>query len=359
MASIYYDPDPLRKGGFMEKDNVYNVFFSHKATRYSCQSEFASLPWLLRIELDREKLMEKDITLLDIKSKFCNHWEKRYADVKSIKKEEKVLLEKITQLSILSNSENSKQPVIHMRFEMTDFDYSSLVSFIDTFIENFKLKGVDGITKIDNVSEEGLVRFNEETGEKESIKQHVIYTSGVNLNQIRYINGIDLDATICNDIMLIYDTYGIDAVRIALIKEFKNVFAQGGSNISYSHIELLCDLMTNTGLPTSIDRHGMNKTETDPLARASFEKSVEQLINAAIFGETDHMKNVSSRIMAGLVIKGGTGLCNVILDSDLLEKSEYIEETEDKYKKSDEVTTSAVMTDIIEKEVTGIFIPMD
>ena len=358
-VSIYYDPDPLRKGGFMEKDNVYNVFYSHKTSKYTCQEDFVSLPWLLRIELDREKLMEKDIRLLDIKSKFCNQWQERYKDVKGMKKEEKVIMDRITQISILSNSDNDSNPTIHIRFDMTEFDYSILVSFIDTFIENFKLKGVDGITKIANIIEEGLINFNKETGEKELTKQWVIYTSGVNMNQMRYINGIDLNKTFCNDIMLIYDIYGIDAVRLALIKEFKQVFAEGGSNISYSHIELLCDLITNTGVPASIDRHGMNKTETDPLARASFEKSVEQLINAAIFGETDHMKNVSSRIMAGLVIKGGTGLCNVILDSDFLEKSEYIEETVDKLKKEDVVTTSSVITDVVNKESSNIFVPMD
>ena len=71
------------------------------------------------------------------------------------------------------------------------------------------------------------------------------------------------------------------------------------------------------------------------------------------------MKNVSSRIMAGLVIKGGTGLCNVILDSDFLEKSEYIEETVDKLKKEDVVTTSSVITDVVNKESSNIFVPMD
>ena len=92
--------------------------------------------------------------------------------------------------------------------------------------------------------------------------------------------------------------------------------------------------MTNVGTLTSIDRHGLNKLDTDPFSRASFEKTVEQLINAAVFNEVDHMKSVSSRIMAGLCIKGGTGLCNLILDKELLENSEYTTDIGQLYKKT-------------------------
>ena len=114
---IIYDPNPKKKGGFMDQDNVSNVFYTHTTSKNSCQNEVEGLPWLLRIELDREKMMEKDITLLDIKSKFCNNWEKRYNNVKGLGKDERELLERITQTSILSNSDNNKVPIIHIRFD--------------------------------------------------------------------------------------------------------------------------------------------------------------------------------------------------------------------------------------------------
>lgn len=355
---IYYDPNPLKKEGFMDKDNVFNVFYSHTPSKNSCQSEISSLPWLLRVELDREKMMEKDITLLDVKSKFCNNWEKRYGDVKGLKKEERILLERITQTSILSNSDSDKQPIIHVRFDMTEFDFAIMISFIDTFIDSFKLKGIESVNKINAIAEEAIVTFDNENEEMKREKQNVIYTAGVNMIDIRYINGIDLNKTITNDIVTIYETFGIDAARGAILKELKSVFANAGNNVNFQHIETLVDIMTNTGIPTSIDRHGMNKSETDPLARASFEKTVDQLIQAAVFGEIDHMKSVSSRIMTGLVIKGGTGLCDVILDSELLEKSEYIEDIEQKYVKTyNELSTNNVMADLINKDVSNIFLP--
>ncbi|MCJ7636412.1 MAG: hypothetical protein MUO21_02885, partial [Nitrososphaeraceae archaeon] len=324
----------------------------------SCQAEFASLPWLLRIELDREKMMEKDITLLDIKSKFCDNWEKRYSDIKGVGKEERDLLERVTQTSILSNSDNDKVPVLHIRFDMTDFNFAILINFIDVFVDNFKLKGIANVTKISGVNEEPVVTFDNENMELKKEKQNVIYTEGINLADLRYINGIDLDSSVCNDIITIYHMYGIDAARAALIKEYKVVFVGAGNVANFSHLEILADLMTSSGQPVSIDRHGLNKLDVDPLARASFEKTVEQLINASVFGEKDHMLNVSSRIMGGLVIKGGTGLCELVLNSELLEKSEYTEDIEQQYVKTyNEVSENSLVTDMIKKEISGIFIP--
>ena len=140
---------------------------------------------------------------------------------------------------------------------------------------------------------------------------------------IRNIIGVDLDKTYCNDIITIYEIYGIEAARALIIQQINAIFITNANAVNFQHISIFADLMTNMGTLTSIDRHGLNKLDTSPLTRASFEKSEEQLINAALFNEIDEMKSVSSRIMAGLCIKGGTGLANLILDTDLLQNTEY------------------------------------
>ena len=33
---IFYDPVPYDKDGFMEKDNVYNIFQSYQTNKYCC-----------------------------------------------------------------------------------------------------------------------------------------------------------------------------------------------------------------------------------------------------------------------------------------------------------------------------------
>jgi DNA-directed RNA polymerase beta' subunit len=83
--------------------------------------------------------------------------------------------------------------------------------------------------------------------------------------------------------------------------------------------------MTYSGEVVSIDRHGMNKVDNDPISKASFENTMDHFINAAIFSETDKLKSVSSRIAVGRVMNGGTGSFDLILDTEKLRNSEYIE----------------------------------
>ena len=361
---VIYDPDPYRKGGPMEVDNVTKVFTSKGSQRYSCQSDINGLNWLIRIEFSRESLFNKEVTLLDIKSKFCNLWEKRHSD-KTLKKEEKNVFEKITHIAIMSNTDYDNIPIVHIRFSMDgdELDIHILNDFIDHVIDKFKLKGIPSITNIDAVNEERVLSFDNPEHEIEKKKQYVIYTAGTNLYDIRYINGIDIYKTICNDVIAMYETFGIEAARATLLREIIYAYERGGSNVNYHHISILIDLMTFNGYMVSIDRHGMNKTDVGPLSRASFEKTVDQLQTAAVFSEIDNMNGVSSRIMAGLVIKGGTGLCNIILDTDMIQKSQFTEDISQKYIKTfNNISENNFMKDIIkttnqEPEELGMFIP--
>jgi len=343
---VIFEPNMFDKNSYMINDNVHNIFYSQKSGKNSCKGDINSMPWLVRIKLNREKMMNKDIRLLDIKSKFCSHWEKRSQELKSVKKEDRVLLEKISQVAILSNSESEQTPYVHVRFDMTEFDYNVITSFINNIIEKFKLKGLNNIDNTDILFNDQEIVFNPDNGNVETKTQHLIFTSGVNMLDIRYLNGIDLNKTITNDIKQVYEIFGIEAARNILIKEMKYTFAASDNNFNFQHMSILVDIMTHNGSLVSIDRHGMNKIDTDPLSRASFEKTTEQFFNAAVYGETDHMRSVSARIMAGLSIKGGTGLPNILLDFDQLENSEYIEQNNSDMK----FTQNAIINDIIHEE---------
>lgn len=353
---VMYDPNPTKKGGFMEKDHVYNVFYSHSKNRLACQPDIGNTPWLLRIELDREKMINKEVTLLDIKSKFCDNWEKRYTDLKGIRKEERVLLEKITNCAILSNDDNDKKPVVHIRFNMTEVSLTAIENFVNTIVDKFKLKGISGIESTNLGKSDRVVMYNDNTGEIEYGQQYIIYTSGINMTDIRYINGINLSHTICNDIIEIYETLGIEAARTVLIKELKEVFTSSGKSFNTQHLGILVDIMTNSGTLVSVDRHGMGKLDNDPLPRITFERSVDQAQQAAVFNEKDYMQSVSARIMMGQVIKGGTGLCDVMLDIDQIKKSEYVEELDVQYRSNfNEITTNAIVDDNVDNEEGGGF----
>ena len=66
--------------------------------------------------------------------------------------------------------------------------------------------------------------------------------------------------------------------------------------------DLIAQAQSGTGKTASFSIGGLSKIDIDPIARASFEKTMDHFINAAIFNEKDSLKSVSSRIALGKVI---------------------------------------------------------
>lgn len=357
-VEVFYDPDPYKKGGSIERDNANKIFTTKDTGKNSCQANATGLPFLIRIEFNREKLLEKEVTLVEIKSKICNTWERRHSD-KLIKKEEKQVFDNVTHIALLGNTDYDAVPVIHIRFDMINFDITILNSFIDLLVDGFKLKGIPSITGITAIQEENTVSFDNEDHATENKKMYVTYTKGCNLYDIRYLNNVDINKTICNDVVAMYETFGIEAARAVLLREIFNAYDRAGSGVNYQHIAVLIDMMTFNGTLTSVDRHGMSKTDTGPLSRASFEKTVDILLTSAVFAESDNMSGVSSRIMAGLVIKGGTGYCDVMLDTDMIQNSEFTEDIGQKYVQTyTDIGKNNVIEDITGKEMEeDMFIP--
>ena len=50
-------------------------------------------------------------------------------------------------------------------------------------------------------------------------------------------------------------------------------------------LKFYCDVMTNKGYLTAINRQGINRGDVGPLAKCSFEDTTDQLMKAALFGE--------------------------------------------------------------------------
>ncbi len=345
---ILYDPLPLSENGYMKIDNVPNKSFTTKInSRNGCQSDINMLPWLLRVELNKEKLYEKEVSLLDIKSKLCHFWEKRNNE-KVVKGDDKQIVNNVTNIAILSNTDYDIVPVLHIRFDVVTFDISLINGFADLMVDNFALKGMPGISKISGPNAERIIDIDETTGALEKSEQYVIPTSGTNLIDIRYLNHIDIHKIVSNDVVDMYVNFGIEAARSVLLKEIILAYEGAGSSINYQHVAILVDMITFNGNLISIDRHGMNKTSIGPLSKASFEKQSDILLKAAAFSEVDMMKGVSARIMAGLVVNGGTGFCDVKLDHEFIQNSEYYElpRTHKSDIESNSVISSVVNNDI-------------
>ena len=350
---IYYDPELE----LMKSDNVDNIYYTNSLHNKKCSDNISKMDWLLRIVLDKELLINKSITLFQIRTIFCNFIN---TNASNLKKDVKNLLDKIVSCAILSNYDNDTEPTIHIRFEFNKFNMNYLIELKDIILYKLKFRGVTNI-KESSIIDTPLLQFNEDNKYIEQVKkEYKIKTLGINLNEIYQLKGINLSETFCNDINITYNTLGIEAARTLLIKEYRSIGTGGEfKSINYAHISVLVDFMCATGKIISIDRYGINKLNTDPLARASFEETTDQLINAALFGEKDHMKSVSSNIMAGQLINAGTGLCDIMLDIEEMENSEQLNEQEFDQNKVISVGGDKLFDNIIEdNNDVDVFVPL-
>ena len=348
-ASIYYLTNKESEiNKIIKNDNVSNPFYINNQ-----KVDLDLLPFVFRFSMNDEKMLDKETSLLDIKTKFITFWYKNFSNVKNIKKSLKNIITKIDKLAILSNNDN----IIHIRFKLIDFSYSTITEFLKIVFNEITLKGIDNINDIELIKERQIV-FDEE-GNTDVIREYVLTTLGLNIPKINEIQNIDKQRIKINDIGIVYKYYGIEAARKVILDELILTYSAGGSSVNYSHLSLLTDFMTHIGEIISVDRHGLNKINVDPLTRASFEKIMEYFTNAALFNEEDTMRSMSSRIMVGRVIPGGTGAFDLLLDTDKIKNSEYIEDETSGRSEYIPIEKDNIFEDIINNDLTGMdfFIP--
>ena len=344
--NICYDPNPSDKKSVMHTDGVTEVYLGKKGN-YGCQDNIQGLPWIIRMILSKEKMIEYNISMLEIKTSFCNNWAGRIDAKKNILKDYKKIIDKITQCAIVSNFDNSDTPIIHIRFNAMNYNITTMIQFQEMIVNKFKIKGIDGIYNTD-VNEESYISF-EPDGKVLNKKQLVINTDGINLRNIVDINGIDLSESICNHVVRIFDMYGVEAAKSAFIREFTKAIESSGGFSNYQHITILADAVTHMGGLIPVDRHGANKLDTDPFSRASFEKTSDQMIAAAVFGESDHIRSVSARIMVGDLINGGTGAFDLIINHPMI-KSLVTTNTQGSESSQPIVLKKSSVADLIKKK---------
>lgn len=110
---------------------------------------------------------------------------------------------------------------------------------------------------------------------------------------------VDNTRTISNDLIEIKDILGAEAARQALCIELRQVLNFYGIYVNYRHISMLCDMMAQKGKLTSITRHGINRLDSGPLRKCSFEETCEILIEAAVHNEKDGLVGVTENVIMG------------------------------------------------------------
>jgi len=172
-------------------------------------------------------------------------------------------------------------------------------------ISALRIKGVPGVKR---------VLVSQEHGE------WVINTDGSNLSKTLEVPGVDTSRTTTNNVHEFAQTLGIEAARNALVDEAKGVLEEQGLDVDSRHVMLVADMMTSTGAVQQIGRHGISGKKSSVLARAAFEITVPNIVEAAVKGESDPLAGVTENVIVGQSIPIGTGLVEIYMSS--LERSE-------------------------------------
>jgi len=156
----------------------------------------------------------------------------------------------------------------------------------------------------------------------EENREWVVRTDGSNLPGVLEIPEVDTSRTTTNHVHEIAETLGIEAARNVLIHEAKSVLEEQGLDVDSRHVMLVADIMTTTGDVQQIGRHGISGRKSSVLARAAFEITVPNIVNASVRGESDPLDGVTENVIVGQSIPIGTGLVDLYMStSDLKRKN--------------------------------------
>ena len=138
--------------------------------------------------------------------------------------------------------------------------------------------------------------------------------SHIDLSKIFEMLNIVSENFISNNVTDIKNYLGIEAARNLLICELFDAYQAYGIYINEHHIELLADCLLYNGNLMKASKDGLNKRNTGPLTKASFEESFKMIMNAGSLSEFDNLNGISGTIVMGQVSKMGTGLPQIILN---------------------------------------------
>eukprot|EP00978_Attheya_sp_CCMP212_P015069 scaffold38725_cov52-Attheya_sp.AAC.3 len=319
LTEIYYDPDVKNTIVPMDREFVKEYYDLGDET----DDDLRRLsPWVLRVELNQTVFFDKNIKMNEIVTEINNEYG--------------------TDLNVLVTDDNADDLVVRIRIvndvpvnagesgavdedgnpipfleeeevEAGQEDDVFLKRLEKSILSSLKLRGVEDVKKVFMRAGAKKSTWDDEAGF--GVKDEwILETDGTNLMAVLGVDYVDATRTISNDIVEVFVVLGIEGVRGAILSELRNVISFDGSYVNYRHLACLVDVMTMHGHLMAIDRHGINRVESGPLLRCSFEETVDMLMDAAMYAEEEVLKGVTENIMMGQLARVGTGDMDLLLD---------------------------------------------
>ena len=297
-TAIYYDPKDSQS--VLKEDRELLEFYELFEMG---ESQMNWSKYILRIELDRQRMFDRNITMDDIQYVFRERLGRN--------------------INIIYSDFNSQKLVMRIRIsseymEETKTDPSSMdmmsayKKFQNKLLNSVIIRGLPGIKAATFRKGDERYVFNAEEGKYETREEYILDTDGSNFLEAMNHPAVDGSRVYSTHVHDIYMQLGIEAARATLYNEIQTLFEEG--QINYRHLGLLVDVMCRAGRLMSVDRYGINKLDIGPLAKASFEETERILLKAAVFGEMDPITGVSANIMTGQPIRAGTAFSDILLD---------------------------------------------
>jgi DNA-directed RNA polymerase beta' subunit len=326
---VCFDPDDLNTLISEDKDTIeqFRAFENMVAecSEASLKSDdVEKSKWIIRMEMDPEIMLEKNITMDDINFTLKNCFDEQvnciYSDFNSDKLIFRIRMNEIIKSG--SNRSGAKKTSVNP-LDQSDQIYI-LKNLQDQILKNVVLRGIKGINKV--ILRKIIDNMVESNGIYKKQDIWVLDTIGTNLLDVLGLDFIDNKRTMSNDIVEIFNVLGIEAARQAIYNELVEVVEFDGTYINFHNYSVLVDRMTFTQKLISIFRHGINNDNIGPIAKASFEETPEMFLKAARHAELDTLRGVSANVMCGQEGFFGTAAFQVILDIEEAQKLDAVSE---------------------------------
>lgn len=313
VKSIQICFDPNERSTFLDDDKqLLEQFYAFEDLLTECnggtQDEQTrnKSKWIIRMEMDAESLLDKNITMDDVHYAIANSaYGENVSCVFSDYNNEKLVF-RIRVFDI-----NKKKKIVANTLDQSDEIYA-LKNMQDVILNNIVLRGLINIDKASPRKLQNMVAL--EDGKYTRKDVWILDTTGSNLLSVLGLDYIDVARTYSNDVREVYNVLGIEAARQMLFNEITEVMEFSDAYINYHHLSLLCDRMAVNKDMVPIFRSGILNDKIGPIAKATFEVHTEVLLNAAKHAQFDSMRGVSASVMCGQYGKYGTGAFNVVLD---------------------------------------------
>ena len=312
----------------LEEDREFMKFYEVFSELDKSFQDIPKNPWVVRMEFDRKEMIYRNISMADVHQAL------------------KVIY---PGANMMYSDDNAGKLVFRLRIPFESKDVVNKdIKYLEGKAEEIKeiiIKGVDNIEKvyISEPTKDCLVKGEKckgftKVGEFYEAKEEFhLSTDGANLFDLLMREDVDSYRSYTSNPHEMMGIFGIEAGKFIIEQQIRSTMASNNALTSPRHIGLLVNKMSHNREFMSVDRHGINREDIGPLAKASFEQTSEQFKEAALFGAVDKLEGVSANIIVGQIPKSGTGAVKLYLDEDLLASELKKRGTAEKEIKAEEV----------------------